>query len=201
MVLEQNERIDQRRELLWNNFDSVKLISYAVFKVYDHHFEDLMSPSIEVASRLNAGLNLHSPGFAGALLTARTEPNWPLFIELRVLTCHFSLPPRTSPLRIHDQRPDPIWRQVSRAGLRVPTARISREPLQQVGAIVALVWALSFGQRWNWPVKQRRRTTRNHGELISHCFNLYLQYESCLFYFFISLRQNSPRFLQVNLWQ
>ncbi|CBY12677.1 unnamed protein product [Oikopleura dioica] len=35
-------------------------------EVYDHHFEDLMSPSIEVASRLNAGLNLNSPGFAAS---------------------------------------------------------------------------------------------------------------------------------------
>ncbi|CAG5085111.1 Oidioi.mRNA.OKI2018_I69.PAR.g10811.t1.cds [Oikopleura dioica] len=38
-------------------------------EVYDHHFEDLMSPSIEVATRLNAGLNLHSPGFAASRRT------------------------------------------------------------------------------------------------------------------------------------
>lgn len=43
--------------------------------MYDHHFEDLMSPSIEVASRLNAGLNLNSPGFAGAFLTIRELKN------------------------------------------------------------------------------------------------------------------------------
>lgn len=40
-------------------------------KVYEHNFEDLMSPSIEVTARL-PGLNLHSPGFAAARRAPRS---------------------------------------------------------------------------------------------------------------------------------